>query len=103
MTGHTPWREIRRDRTQDPAREARVAEHRAAMRTAIKLAELRRESGKTQNEIAAEIGISQKRVSKIEHTGNPELDTLRAYIRALGGELEVRAVFPDRSVSFSTG
>src|SRR3954452_3834687 len=103
MTGHRPWREIRRDPNQDPTREARVAEYRAAMRTAMKLAELRREYGKTQNEIAAEIGISQKRVSKIEHTGNPELDTLRAYIRALGGELEVRAVFPDRSVSFSTG
>jgi DNA-binding XRE family transcriptional regulator len=103
MSGHHPWREIRRDPKEDPAREARVAEHRAAIHTAIKLAELRRERGKTQTEMAAEIGISQKRVSKIEHTGNPELDTLRAYIRALGGELEVLAVFPDRSVSFSTG
>jgi transcriptional regulator with XRE-family HTH domain len=74
------------------------------MEMVMKLYELRRARGKTQTALAAEIGISQKRVSKIENSGNPEIETLRAYIKALGGELEVRAVFPDQEpVTFTTG
>jgi len=100
VTGHTPWREIRRS---GPGSEERVAEHRRAMEMVMKLYELRRARGKTQTALAAEIGISQKRVSKIENSGNPEIETLRAYIKALGGELEVRAVFPDQEpVTFTT-
>jgi transcriptional regulator with XRE-family HTH domain len=101
VSGHRPWREIRRS---GPGSEERVAKYRREMDTVSKLYELRRARGKTQTAMAAEIGISQKRVSKIEHTGNPELETLRAYIKALGGELEVRAVFPDREpITFTTG
>jgi transcriptional regulator with XRE-family HTH domain len=100
VSGHRPFREIRRS---GPGSEARVAEHRRAMQMAMTLYELRRARGKTQTALAAEIGISQKRVSKIENSGNPELETLRAYIKALGGELEVRAVFPDQEpVTFTT-
>jgi DNA-binding XRE family transcriptional regulator len=103
MTGRTPWSEIRRPLEDDPVRAARIAEHRRAMQMASKLYELRVARGKTQTALAADLGISQKRVSKIEHTGNPELETLRAYIKALGGELEVRAVFPDQEpVTFTT-
>jgi DNA-binding XRE family transcriptional regulator len=100
VSGRRPFREIRRTRPGSEEREAKI---RREMEMTMKLYELRRARGKTQTAMAAEIGISQKRVSKIENSGNPEIETLRAYIRALGGELEVRAVFPDQEpVTFTT-
>ena len=96
MSGHHPWSEIKRKGENNPEREARVAEYRRAIDDAIKLADLRRGQGKTQTELAETLGISQTRVSQIEATGNPYLATLRSYVEALGGELEIRAVFPGR-------
>jgi DNA-binding XRE family transcriptional regulator len=104
MTNTRPWSEIENRHRDDPEWEAGVATYRQMIDNSLKLAELRRARGKTQTEVAANIGISQKRVSKIENSGNPELETLRAYIKALGGNLEVRAVFPDRDpITFATG
>ena len=103
MSGRHPWREIQRKGESSPEREARVAEYRRAVDDAIKIADLRRNQGKTQAELAAALGISQTRVSQIESTGNPYLATLRSYVEALGGELEVRAVFPgQKAVTFTT-
>jgi DNA-binding XRE family transcriptional regulator len=104
MTNTHPWSEIEDRHRDDPEWEAGVAKYRQMIDNAMKLAELRRSRRKTQTALANEIGISQKRVSKIENSGNPEIETLRAYIKALGGELEVRAVFPDQEpVTFTTG
>jgi len=103
VTNTRPWSEIEDRHRGDPEWEAGVVKYRQMIDNAIKLAELRRLRRKTQTAVAAKLGISQKRVSKIEHTGNPEIETLRAYIQALGGELEVRAVFPDQEpVTFTT-
>jgi DNA-binding XRE family transcriptional regulator len=62
------------------------------------IAELRRESSLTQVELAARLDASQRAVSHVEHEPNPRVETLASYIAALGGRLELRAVFADRSV-----
>jgi hypothetical protein len=38
-------------------------------------------------------------VSHVEHEPNPRVGTLAGYVEALGGRLELRAVFKDRSVA----
>jgi len=56
----------------------------------------------TQGAVAEAMGVSQPRVAKLESDAlaeaDPQLSTLARYVAALGGELEVRARFADRSV-----
>jgi len=59
------------------------------------LTEMRKKAGMTQAEVAADMGVSQQRVSAIESGSVAELATLADYIRALGGELKVIADFGD--------
>jgi transcriptional regulator with XRE-family HTH domain len=82
----------------DPRRRANVERHRAAMQTAIRLGELRERLDATQTELAAFMGTTQANVSRIEHSDNVYLSTLADYIGALGGQLEINAVFDDRVI-----
>ena len=53
----------------------------------------------TQVELARRLGGSQRAVSHVEHEPNPRVATLAAYVEALGGRLQLRAVFADRVVA----
>ncbi|MBX3142670.1 MAG: XRE family transcriptional regulator [Trueperaceae bacterium] len=68
---------------------------------AHKLAEIRRESGLNQEEMAERLNISQSRVSRIERgqLDKAHVATLKAYIEALGGELELSARFGSERIS----
>ena len=64
---------------------------------AYRLRELREASHITQIELASRLKVSQNRVSRIEK-GNIEraqLDTLRKYVEAVGGELRVEVEIGD--------
>lgn len=83
----------------DPGRRARVDEHKPAM-----LAELRRELDLTQAAIAERLDVTQENVSQIERgEADIRLSTLQRYVEALGGGLEVRAAFPERTVELQIG
>lgn len=58
---------------------------------AQRLAEVRGAAGLNQTEMSQRLGISQSRVSRIERGDleRTELATLRSFVRALGGDLEV--------------
>jgi hypothetical protein len=43
--------------------------------------------------VAGGLGISQANVTRIEHEEDLYLSTLRSYVEALGGRLEVNAAF----------
>jgi predicted XRE-type DNA-binding protein len=62
------------------------------------LAQVRTEQDRTQEEVAHAMGVRQPRVSAIERgeLNVVTLSTLRAYVRALGGNLRVVADFGDR-------
>jgi transcriptional regulator with XRE-family HTH domain len=62
------------------------------------LRELRKSTGKTQVALAVETGMSQAEVSRFESREDHLLSSLRRYVEALGGTLEVWAVFDDRKV-----
>lgn len=63
------------------------------------LADLRRALDLTQATMAETLGVGQAEVSKIEKRADILVSTLRRFIDAMGGELEIRAVFPDRVVA----
>lgn len=61
----------------------------------LRLGELRRKLGVTQEELSGRMQAAQSHLSKIENAEDYYLSTLKRYIQALGGRLEVHAVFED--------
>jgi hypothetical protein len=51
---------------------------------------------RTQVRLARELGIKQETVSRLEKRSDMLLSTLRSYVEAMGGELDLVARFPDR-------
>lgn len=60
------------------------------------LRELRQITGKAQAEIASALNIKQPSVSQIERQTDMYLSTLRSYVEAVGGELELTVKLPKR-------
>jgi len=56
---------------------------------------LRQARQQTQVAVAEKLKIAQGAVSRMEKQSDFLLSTLREYVGALGGQLELRAVFPD--------
>jgi hypothetical protein len=83
------YRELR-DR-MSPERQARVD----ARVTAMPLSALRKSRQLTQHGLSQTMEISQGDVSKLEQRTDCYVSTLRNYVRAVGGELEMIARFPD--------
>jgi hypothetical protein len=52
----------------------------------------------SQESLAKLLNINQAAVSKMERRTDMYISTLRDYIRAMGGELEIIATFPDGQV-----
>src|SRR5438046_582185 len=52
----------------------------------------------TQTELAEKLHKTQTAVSQLESRSDWHLSTLREYVKALGGEVEIRAVFPQRTI-----
>lgn len=62
----------------------------------IHLAELREKVKKTQVEMAQELGIKQPTVAGMEKPGRDvKLSTLRRYVDAIGGKLNIDVELPD--------
>src|SRR5580704_12187997 len=60
------------------------------------LRELRKVAGKAQADIAAALKIKQPSVSKIERQTDMYLSTLRSYVEAMGGKLDLVVRLPAR-------
>ncbi len=106
MAGHKPFRtlaaQVEARLEADPVRRDRSAARRRAMEDVLALSQLRERRGATQRTVAGALGTSQPNVSKIESRmdrhGDVYLSTLSDYIEALGGRLEIAAVFSDETV-----
>jgi predicted XRE-type DNA-binding protein len=62
------------------------------------LNQLRNARQLTQTRLAELLEMDQGNISKLEQRTDMYLSTLRSYVEAMGGELEIRAVFPDGEV-----
>ena len=90
----------------NPERAERIARERSEAIAEIvdyTLGELRRARKITQDELARLMATTQPNVSRIERGGEMELSTLRSYIEALGGRLEIAAVFDDERFPVTAG
>ena len=81
----------------DPARRRKVEERAAELiAEEMTLRELRKARQLTQASVAAELGITQDGVSRLEQRSDLLLSTLRRAVEAMGGSLSLVARFPDR-------
>ncbi len=90
------WKDIRR--TLSDEREASIKSRVAAELRKLPLAEMRKARLLTQNRLAELLQVNQGAISKMEKRSDMYLSTLRSYVEAMGGHLEIRAVFPNGEV-----
>lgn len=97
------WKQVETDIFGDGNEDAVQAaeEGLRARQRAWQLAQIRKERKLTQKDVAAALGVSEARVSQIEHgqLDRGALYGLAAYIEALGGELELVAHFGDKRLT----
>ncbi len=86
-----------------PERRERIRKEATAELLEMDLRGLRELVGKTQEEVAALLERSQGQVSETERRQDVLLSTLRNYVKALGGRLEIIAVFGDKRIRLHSG
>jgi DNA-binding transcriptional regulator YiaG len=94
------WDEVTAQLRSQPGDDERMAAARARLAAADAtylrhLHELRRAREMTQVALARQLNMVQPSVSRLERQADLYVSTLRRYIEALGGRLEIRAVFDD--------
>ncbi|MCY7345871.1 MAG: helix-turn-helix transcriptional regulator [Pyrinomonadaceae bacterium] len=67
------------------------------LRREIRLSELRNALDISQEELAELLNKKQAAISRLERRSDMHVSTLRAFVKALGGKLEIIASFPDAS------
>ena len=77
-----------------PVRRRAKIERRASELATLK--DLRQAVERTQEDLAVSLGVGQDTISRIERRSDMLLSTLRRYVEAMGGKLELAAEFPDR-------
>jgi len=82
-------------------RRKKIEEKKAQLREEMNIAELRQAFSLTQSTLAETLGVGQAEISKIENRTDIFVSTLRRFINAMGGDLEIRAIFPDKSVTIT--
>jgi transcriptional regulator with XRE-family HTH domain len=82
-------------------RRARVEERVREAIKAMALDELRVAREFTQAELSQVLRVDQGSISKLERRTDMYIGTLRRYIEAMGGSLQIRAVFPDGEVQIN--
>ena len=92
------WKDVRPELVEALGGEAVVAEAVLRNQTYIdakRLAERRASLGLTQADVAGRMGITKSRVSQIERGEVSTVVVIARYVRAIGGQLQISAVFGD--------
>jgi predicted XRE-type DNA-binding protein len=117
MTTHYRWETTLDERRRadpgidDPARRAAARDVRNARDIGYRLAQLRKRRGMTQlrkrrgmtqAEVAQAMGVSQARVSRMEHGDieKMQVESVAAYVTAIGGHLRLVADFDQATTTF---
>ena len=85
------------DRAKIKARAAELIAEVEGLKALRELAE------RTQDQLAHELGIKQPSVHKMERQTDLYLSTLRRFVEAAGGTLELRVALPGKGVMHLTG
>jgi predicted XRE-type DNA-binding protein len=84
-----------------PERRARIAAKVKEALSEMPLNDLRNARGLSQKMLAEALHIQQPAIAKLEKRTDMYISTLRSHIKAMGGELEVIARFPDGDVKIA--
>jgi transcriptional regulator with XRE-family HTH domain len=91
----TKFSELRNEVETRPGAKERLAAKRAETLEEIRLYELRHGEAVSQAELAGRLHVTQGAISKLEHSDDVRVSTLREYLEALGARLELVAVFEE--------
>jgi DNA-binding transcriptional regulator YiaG len=81
-----------------PAARAKAEAAALRLREEMELADVRRALRLSQEELAQTLHVGQAAIAKLEKRTDMYVSTLRRFIQAMGGELEIVARFPDHDV-----
>jgi predicted transcriptional regulator len=98
--GTRTWKSVKASRLS-PLAEERVARRAAAEVDEVTLRELRQGMNVTQVELARAADMTQSELSRLESRADHRISTLRRYVEALGGEIEITAVVGGRRIKLT--
>ena len=84
-----------------PEAQARARRKTAQMLAEMPLAELRHARRLSQEQLALELHVRQPAIAKIEKKADMYISTPHRFIQAMGGDLEIRACFPEGAVKIT--
>jgi transcriptional regulator with XRE-family HTH domain len=84
-----------------PTARKKAADKTKAFLDAMPLQELRHARNLSQEQLAQILSVKQAAVSKLEKRTDMYISTLRNFIKAMGGDLEIIATFPDGAVQIN--
>ena len=91
-----PFKEL--ERKMSPEARARSEAKARKMIQEMPLNEIRAARELTQEHLAKVLRVKQASISKLERRADMYISTLRDFVRAMGGELEITARFPEGEV-----
>jgi transcriptional regulator with XRE-family HTH domain len=89
--------ELRKNMTPEAQKRVEAKTQMALIQ--MRLDELRKARGLSQKELAELLHVQQPAIAKLEKRTDMYISTLRNHIKALGGELDIVARFPDGKVN----
>ena len=81
-----------------PERQERIQKRTEELLAEVPLQELRQARAMSQAELAEVLGLNQATISKLGRRTDMYLSSLRRFVEAMGGELEISASFPEGRV-----
>ena len=96
MATYTKWSDLKSK--MSPVARVEAKRLTAQMIAEMPLEQLRTARQLTQTNLAQVLGVNQSAVSKLEKRTDMYLSTLRSYVEAMGGTLDIQAVFPEGAV-----
>jgi predicted transcriptional regulator len=94
------WKTLKAARLASPA-AARVQRRAEEELRELTLKELRQDLDVTQAQLAHVADMTQSEMSRLESRGDHRISTLRRYVEALGGEIEITAVIGRRRIKLT--
>lgn len=94
------WKSIR-DARLTPEAVTRITRRAEARIEEVTLQELRQNLAMTQVDLARAADMTQSELSRLESRADHRISTLRRYVDALGGKLEITAVFGKKRVKLT--
>jgi predicted transcriptional regulator len=100
MASVKTWKSVKADRLA-PQAATRVASRARSEILELTLKELRKDLDVTQTQLAEAADMTQSELSRLESRADHRVSSLRRYVEALGGEIEITAIVGGRRIKLT--